>query len=95
MTDFTCPMRVIPGGAVEGKTLSAAGLRGLPGLFLTAVQTGEETDAVAAPGPEYVLRGGDVLWFAGDAAGVSRRQEAFGRHYATRGAGSSGAAVTV
>ena len=71
MTDFTCPMRVIPGGAVEGKTLSAAGLRGLPGLFLTAVQTGEETDAVAAPGPEYVLRGGDVLWFAGDAAGVS------------------------
>ena len=51
MTDFTCPMRVIPGGAVEGKTLSAAGLRGLPGLFLTAVQTGEETDAVAAPGP--------------------------------------------
>ena len=72
MTDFTCPVRVIPGGAVEGKTLAAAGLRGLPGLFLTAVQTaGEDADAVAAPGPEYVLHGDDILWFAGDAAGIS------------------------
>ena len=72
MTDFTCPVRVIPGGAVEGKTLAAAGLRGLPGLFLTAVQTaGEDADAVAAPGAEYVLHGDDMLWFAGDAAGIS------------------------
>lgn len=73
MTDFTCPVRVIPGGAVEGKTLQAAGLRGLPGLFLTAVQKpgGLEKDAVAAPGAEYVLTGDDVLWYAGDAAGIS------------------------
>ena len=72
MTDFTCPVRVIPGGAVEGKTLAAAGLRGLPGLFLTAVQkAGEEKDAVAAPGADYVLTGDDVLWYAGDAAGIS------------------------
>ena len=72
MTDFTCPVRVIPGGAVEGKTLAAAGLRGLPGLFLTAVQkAGQEKDAVAAPGADYVLSADDVLWFAGDAAGIS------------------------
>ena len=72
MTDFTCPVRVIPGGAVEGKTLAAAGLRGLPGLFLTAVQkAGQEKDAVAAPGGDYVLSADDVLWFAGDAAGIS------------------------
>mgnify|MGYP002852956388 CR=1 FL=1 len=72
MTDFTCPVRVIPGGAVEGKTLAAAGLRGLPGLFLTAVQkAGLEKDAVAAPGADYVLSADDVLWFAGDAAGIS------------------------
>ena len=72
MTDFTCPVRVIPGGAVEGKTLAAAGLRGLPGLFLTTVQkAGQEKDAVAAPGADYVLSADDVLWFAGDAAGIS------------------------
>jgi uncharacterized protein with PhoU and TrkA domain len=65
-------VRVIPGGAVEGKTLAAAGLRGLPGLFLTAVQkAGQEKDAVAAPGADYVLSADDVLWFAGDAAGIS------------------------
>jgi hypothetical protein len=39
MTDFTCPMRVAFGGAMEGRTLENAGLRGLPGLFLTAVGT--------------------------------------------------------
>jgi uncharacterized protein with PhoU and TrkA domain len=72
MTDFTCPMRVLPDGTMDGKTLATAGLRGLPGLFLTAVQAaaGDGTEAMAAPGPDYVLRGRDVLWFAGDAAGV-------------------------
>lgn len=71
VTDFTCPMRVLPAGAMEGKTLSAAGLHGLPGLFLTAVQqSGEGGEEVAAPPPDYVLQGGDILWFAGDAAGV-------------------------
>jgi len=71
MTDFTCPMRVIPGGAADGKTLVLAGLRGLPGLFLTAIhQAGAESEAMTAPGPDYVLSGGDILWFAGDAAGI-------------------------
>jgi uncharacterized protein with PhoU and TrkA domain len=74
MTDFTCPMRVLPDGTMDGKTLATAGLRGLPGLFLTAVQAaaGDGTEAMAAPGPDYVLRGRDVLWFAGDAAGVHK-----------------------
>ena len=68
MTDFTCPVRVLPEGALDGKTLMNAGLRGLAGLFLTAVQVaGSESEAMAVPGPEYVLQGGDVLWFAGDA----------------------------
>ena len=71
MTDFTCPVRVLPEGALDGKTLMNAGLRGLAGLFLTAVQVaGSESEAMAVPGPEYVLQGGDVLWFAGDANGV-------------------------
>ena len=71
MTDFTCPMRVIPGGSADGKTLVLAGLRGLPGLFLTAIhQAGAESEAMTAPGPDYVLSGGDILWFAGDAAGI-------------------------
>jgi hypothetical protein len=29
-----------------------------------------EAEAMAAPGPDYVIQGGDILWFAGDAAGV-------------------------
>ena len=64
-------MVVDKGGAIAGKTLGGAGLHGLPGLFLTAVQPRGKSKAIAAPGSEYRLEEGDVLWFAGDMAGVA------------------------
>ena len=69
MTDFTCPVRVIPGGAVEGKTLAAAGLRGLPGLFLTAVQAARRGRTQWRRRARRCCRRRAV--FAGDAAGIS------------------------
>lgn len=60
---FAIEMTVREGGAVDGKTVDAAGLRSLPGLFLVSVDRG---DTVIAPArPDTVLRGGNRLRFAG------------------------------
>lgn len=66
--DFYVEVTVQPGGPVDGKTVEQAGLRKLHGLFLTSVDRG---DTVIAPvRPETVLRGGNRLRFAGQAAKV-------------------------
>ncbi|MDH4309841.1 MAG: SLC13 family permease, partial [Acidimicrobiia bacterium] len=62
---FTVEMIVEPGGALDGKTVEAAGLRHLAGVFLAAVDRG---DTVIAPvRPETVLRGDNKLRFVGRA----------------------------
>lgn len=60
---FAIEMTVQPGGAVDGKTVDAGGLRSVPGLFLVSVDRG---DTVIAPArPDTVLRGGNRLRFVG------------------------------
>lgn len=66
--DFYVEVSVRPGGPVDGKTVEQAGLRELQGVFLTSVDRG---DTVIAPvRPETVLRGGNLLRFAGQATKV-------------------------
>jgi len=60
---YTTAMRVRPGSAVAGRTIEAAGLRGLPGIFLSRIDREDET--VIAVAPEEVLREGDTLVFVG------------------------------
>lgn len=60
---YVTAMRVEPGSPVINKTIEQAGLRHLPGLFLTRID--RETETVLAVAPEEVLREGDILIFAG------------------------------
>ena len=56
------------GGAIAGKTIEAAGLRGLADTFLVAIERGNTT--LHAVAPTEVLLPGDILWFAGSTEGV-------------------------
>ncbi|MBL9147765.1 MAG: SLC13 family permease [Phycisphaerae bacterium] len=60
---YTARVRVIPNGPFDGKSIEAAGLRNLQGLFVAEIERGDDT--LSAPAPETVLRGGDVIVFAG------------------------------
>jgi len=61
--EYMVAMRVEPGAAITGKSVEDAGLRRLPGLFLSRIDRAGET--IIAVGPEQVLQGGDVLIFVG------------------------------
>lgn len=61
--DFTVCMDVNPGGPIDGKSVTEAGLRHLNGVYLVEVVRPERTIAPVAP--EQTLRGGDRLVFAG------------------------------
>lgn len=54
----------ITGGGIAGKTIEGAGLRGLPDVFLVAIERQGVPTLHAVP-PTEVLMAGDVLWFAG------------------------------
>ena len=60
---YTVEMQVEPGSPVDGLTIERAGLRRLPGSYLTAIERGGET--MVAVGPDQVLRGNDRLVFVG------------------------------
>ncbi len=60
---YTVELEVDPSGALVGKTIEQAGLRGLPNLFLSEIErAGALLPAVA---PEEKLEGGDRLFFVG------------------------------
>lgn len=61
--DYVVVMRVLPGGPIDGQSIEDAGLRHLEGVFL--VQYERDGTQVAPAAPEDVLRGGDMLTFAG------------------------------
>ena len=61
---YTARLTVAVGGVMDGRTIAAAGLRRLEGLFLVEIDRAGE--AIAAPPPDQILRGNDQLIFAGD-----------------------------
>jgi di/tricarboxylate transporter len=66
--EYTARMRVEPAGPLVGRTVSEAGLRHLPGLFLVEIDRG--THVVTPVGPDDVLQADDRLVFAGVVSSV-------------------------
>ncbi|MCW5774868.1 MAG: SLC13 family permease [Phycisphaeraceae bacterium] len=60
---YLAAMRLTEGSPLAGKTVEGAGLRSLPGLFLSRIDRADST--VIAVGPEETLCAGDVLVFVG------------------------------
>jgi len=60
---FTVAMRVTPGGPIDGRSVVAADLRHLEGVFLVEVRRADRD--IAPVSPEQTLRGGDELVFVG------------------------------
>ncbi len=60
---YMIAMQVRPGSPVIGRTIEQAGLRHLPGLFLSRIDRAEAS--IVAVGPEEVVREGDTLLFVG------------------------------
>ena len=60
---YTLAMRVLPDGAIAGRTVHDAGLRSLHGVFLAGV---ERAGGLVPARPETVLGPGDLCYFAGD-----------------------------
>src|SRR5690606_26637817 len=58
---YTVQMEVRPDSPIVAKSIEAAGLRQLPGLYLTQIERGDQQ--IPAPPPETVLRSGDILAF--------------------------------
>ncbi len=62
--EYSASMKVKPGSPIVGKTVEQAGLRHLPGLFLSRID--REDRSIVAVRPDEKLQPGDVLGFVGD-----------------------------
>ena len=69
---YTVEMMVQPGSGLDGLTIETAGLRRLPGAYLSALE--RDGELLAAVGPEQVLRPGDRLVFVGVVESVAELQ---------------------
>ncbi len=63
--NFTISCTVTPDGPLDGSSVTDAGLRDLPGLFLVAARKPDSGEVLAPVDPEHTLTGGEVLSFAG------------------------------
>ena len=61
--EYTVEMLVEPNSPVDGQTIERAGLRHLPGIYLSAIE--RDGESIPAVGPDQVLRGNDQLIFVG------------------------------
>ncbi|MBC8342068.1 MAG: SLC13 family permease [Proteobacteria bacterium] len=61
--EYTVSMLVEPDCTLIEQSIEAAGLRGLPGLFLFEIRRGERV--ITSVSPETIIRSGDHLVFAG------------------------------
>lgn len=78
---YSVEMMVQPGSRVDGLTIEGAGLRHLPGAFLSAIE--RDGEAMPAVAPSQVLRGGDRLHFVGVVESVADLQRLSGLQPAT------------
>ncbi|MGP1308964.1 MAG: SLC13 family permease [Phycisphaerales bacterium] len=85
--EYVTAMRVAPSG-VAGKTVEQAGLRHLPGLFLSRIERERET--VVAVGPDEKLEANDILLFVGALDSVIDLQKIRGLDPVVDGDGPSG-----
>ena len=60
---YTVEMMIEPGSPIVGKTIEQAGLRHLPGLFLSEIE--RDGNLLPAVGPETILEASDLLIFVG------------------------------
>ncbi|NKN33674.1 SLC13 family permease [Marichromatium bheemlicum] len=63
LREYVAEMLVEPGSALVGRSIEAAGLRQLPGLFLVEIERGAQV--LPAVSPQAVLQAGDRLVFVG------------------------------
>jgi di/tricarboxylate transporter len=74
--EYLVDMLVQPGCRLIGKTVDAAGLRNLPGLFL--IEIDRNGTVIAPAGPEEVLQANDRLVFTGVISSVVELQQISG-----------------
>ncbi|WP_254513432.1 SLC13 family permease [Anatilimnocola floriformis] len=79
--EYTVEMLVQPGSPLSGKSIEAAGLRHLPGLFLAEIE--REGVVIPAVSPLEILHGGDRLLFVGNVDSVVELQKIRGLAPAT------------
>lgn len=78
---YTVEMEVEPASPLAGKTIETAGLRNLPGLYLTAIERAGQM--LSAVGPDEVLMAGDRLVFVGIVESIVDLQKIRGLRPAT------------
>jgi di/tricarboxylate transporter len=61
--EYALEMRLPDSSPLAGQSIEAAGLRQLPGSFLVSIERGDQRQP--APPPDFVLKAGDRLLFAG------------------------------
>jgi di/tricarboxylate transporter len=79
--EYTLELKVTEGGAIENKTIEAAGLRRLPGAFLAELIRGDHV--YPAVPPDTVLQADDRLVFVGNVDSIKTLYEFKDLHPAT------------
>jgi di/tricarboxylate transporter len=70
---YHAALKVSPGSPIIGKTVEAANLRNLPGLFLSRIERSD--DSVIAVSPREIIEAEDVLVFVGQLDSVVELQQ--------------------
>tara|TARA_R110002073_G_scaffold118918_1_gene258465 strand:+ start:342102 stop:343940 length:1839 start_codon:yes stop_codon:yes gene_type:complete len=70
---YHAALKVSVGSPIVGKTVEAANLRNLPGLFLSRIE--REHDSIVAVSPTEKIQSGDVLVFVGQLESVVELQQ--------------------
>ncbi|GLC36709.1 sequence orphan Slt1 [Pleodorina starrii] len=68
--EFIIGVKVRKRADVVGKTVSAAGLRGIPGLYVLSVDRGSDGTSVEANDYLYKIQPDDTIWIAADVVAV-------------------------
>jgi len=83
---YMAAVRITKNSGIANKTVEGAGLRHLPGIYLSRIERGEEI--IPAVSPDQILREGDVLVFVGAVEAVVDLQKHKGLEPADETAGA-------